>query len=112
MGQIQITEGTTSNTDDVGDLRTGWRDLLSAVNAARVTGASEPTFTAFRGGIYQYSFSASTMNQVVMNPFHIDHDYKSGTDLFVQTVNAPRERGHLLLVICHLRFEDRQLVGD
>jgi len=87
MGQVFIDDpkvpSKTKQFRDIGDLRTGWRDLLSAVNAARVTGASEPTFTAFRGGIYQYSFSATVMNQVVMNPFHIDHDYASGTDLFI-----------------------------
>lgn len=68
---------------EYGSINPGWRDLTSAVNAARVTGASEPTFEAFIGTINQYSFSASAMNQVVMNPFHIDHDYMEGTDLFI-----------------------------
>ena len=50
-----------------------WRDNIADFNAARVTGARQPTWTAFRDGIYAWSFSASTMNEVHVS-FHINHD--------------------------------------
>lgn len=77
----------TSNQNDVmkyingGSPGEGWNDVTNDFAAAKVTGASQPTWAAFRSGIYAYSFSASAMNEAWVN-FHITHDYKSGTTVY------------------------------
>lgn len=52
----------------------GWNDLTASINAAKVTGASQPTWAVYAGGIYAYSFSPTTMNECWPDPFHILHD--------------------------------------
>lgn len=61
--------------------RTGWRDMIGSP-VVKGTGANDPTWAAFRSGINAYSFSASAMKEVWFT-FHIDHDYKVLTDLFL-----------------------------
>lgn len=57
-----------------------WKDMLGRLNA-RNTGATAPSFTAFRGGaVDQYAFS---VNDEVQVEFHIPHDYKPGSDLYL-----------------------------
>lgn len=57
-----------------------WKDMLGRLNA-RNTGATAPSFTAFRGGaVDQYAFSA---NDEIQIEFHIPHDYKPGSDLYL-----------------------------
>lgn len=58
----------------------GWRDMLGEI-VARGTGASNPTWSAFRGGIYGYQFQSATINEVWTN-FHVPHDWIPGTDLY------------------------------
>lgn len=50
-----------------------WRDNTADFNTARVTGASQPTWSAFKDGIYAWKFANGTMNEVHVS-FHIDHD--------------------------------------
>lgn len=59
----------------------GWRDELGSINAAKVTGASQPSWANFTDGIYAYEFSASAMNEVWL-VYHINHDYKEGTNIY------------------------------
>lgn len=59
----------------------GWRALASSLNAAKVTGASQPDWSVFQDGVYAYEFSAGTMNESWLT-FHVNHDYKLGTDLW------------------------------
>ena len=57
-----------------------WKDKEGGL-IARNSGATAPSFTAFRGGaIDQYAFSA---NDEIQFEFHIPHDYKPGTDLYL-----------------------------
>ncbi len=50
-----------------------WRDNVADFNSARVTGASQPTWSALKDGIYAWEFSNSTMNELHVS-FHIGHD--------------------------------------
>ena len=50
-----------------------WRDNLSDFDTARVTGASQPTWTTFKDGISKWSFGNTTMNEVHVS-YHINHD--------------------------------------
>ena len=59
----------------------GWDDITADLNGARVTGASQPSWSVFRSGIYAWEFSASTMNEVHIT-FHIKHDYAEGTKVY------------------------------
>ena len=61
----------------------GWRDLTSEINV-KGSGANNPSWATFRNGISAYSFSASTMTECWM-VFHIDHDYKPGSDMYFHT---------------------------
>lgn len=85
------TEGDTrvagniilSNTTKFGVNNTttyGWRDNTAAF-IAKGSGANNPSWGVFRNGIYGYTFSASTMQEVWAN-FHVDHDYAAGTVLY------------------------------
>lgn len=58
-----------------------WQDEKSSFSAAKVTGASQPSWTAFRSNIYAYEFSASTMNEGWI-AIHINHDYAPGTAIY------------------------------
>jgi hypothetical protein len=57
----------------------GWRDLIGSITLRGTPGANSPTWEAITGmtGIYAYSFSAGTMNEVWVN-YHLDHDIYVG----------------------------------
>lgn len=57
----------------------GWEDMLSEV-ATRGVGATDPNWSVYRNGIYQYLFS---VNDESWHNFHILHDYAPGTDFFI-----------------------------
>jgi len=57
-----------------------WKDLLGTL-VARDTGATAPSYGAFRGGVYRaYSFAT---NDTLDMTFHIPHDWVAGTDLYL-----------------------------
>jgi hypothetical protein len=56
-----------------------WHDLLGRISI-RGTGAIDPSFNIYRGGLRQFQF---TVNDEVFNEFHIPHDYLPGSDLFI-----------------------------
>lgn len=64
----------------------GWRDMVGSITLRGTPGANSPSWAALTGmtGIYAYSFAAATMNEVWIN-FHVDHDYKSGTPIYLHT---------------------------
>ncbi len=75
-GRVLVTDGS----DGAGWQTTVWKDMLGRLNA-RNSGATAPSFTAFRGGaVDQYAFSA---NDEIQIEFHINHDYKPGSDLYL-----------------------------
>lgn len=55
----------------------GWRDLLGQPTALN-TGASKPTFAAYRDTLLQFQFAAGDEEYF---EFHIPHDYVPGTDI-------------------------------
>lgn len=56
-----------------------WDDYLGSINAAKVTGASQPTWTNIPNtGLYENGFSASAMNECWVD-IHILHTYAFGT---------------------------------
>lgn len=61
----------------------GFRDLVGNI-VVKGTGANDPTWASFVGGINAYSFSATTMKEVWLT-FHIDHDYAPGTPIYLHT---------------------------
>jgi len=68
----------------------GWRDLLGNI-VVKGVGANDPSWAAVTslGNMYAYSFSATTMKEVWVN-YHIDHDYYTGSDIYLHThwINA------------------------
>lgn len=57
----------------------GWRDLTSELFTRG--GAASPSIAQFRNGIYLYAFPSNQMKEVFVQ-FHIDHDYKLGSNLY------------------------------
>ena len=67
----------------------GWRDLTAPFLSAKTTPSTAPTWEAWLGGIFGYSFSATVQNELVLPPFHIDHDYADGTAIYPHVHWAP-----------------------
>ena len=66
----------------------GWKDLLTSINSAKVSGANVPAWTQIRDGIYAYAFSATALKEVWLN-FHIGHDYSPKTDIYPHVHYVP-----------------------
>lgn len=60
----------------------GWKDLKASFSAAKTTQQNSPTWEAWKGGIYEYSFSSNGTDEIVVTPFHIDHDYHPNSGMF------------------------------
>ena len=59
----------------------GWRDLTADIQV-KGTGAADPTFAVYGATVLrQYSFSATTEQEVFM-VFHVPHDYVPGTSIY------------------------------
>ena len=58
-----------------------WEDYSSSINAARVTGASQPTWAQITDGIYGWRFSQSTLNECWLS-IHVFHNYAPGTKIY------------------------------
>lgn len=58
----------------------GWHDLLSPTIIYSGAASNKPSFDTFRGNIRQYSF---VVNDESFHHFHLPHDYKMGTDLYI-----------------------------
>ena len=56
-----------------------WRDLLGRVTSVN-QGASKPTHTTYRDGIFEFEFAAGDEDYF---QFHIPHDYAPGTDIYL-----------------------------
>ena len=55
-----------------------WHDILSQITV-RGTGANDPSWNVFRGGIRAYQFGS---NDEVWAQIHLPHDYAPGTDVY------------------------------
>lgn len=72
------------------DFETNWKDNESSVSAARVTGSSQPTWTQFQDGVYQYAFS-KTADQEVWLAFHVNHDILPGSLVYPHVHWSPSD---------------------
>lgn len=64
---------------------TGWRDLVGDIRVQDVGSAAAPSWVAYQGNIKAWSFPASggaALREVYLT-FHVDHDYKPGSDLHI-----------------------------
>lgn len=61
----------------------GWKDLTSSITV-RGSGVNAPSWAAWLGNMYAYSFSASTMQECWLE-FHLDHDYAPDTAIHFHT---------------------------
>lgn len=59
----------------------GWNDLVATITSGKVITATDPSWVAFRGGIYAYEFSASAMHEVWIS-FHVEHSYLPGSIMY------------------------------
>lgn len=59
----------------------GWEDLTADLASGKTAGSNVPTWSAFRGGLSAYSFSATSMKELWIT-FHITHQYKDGTKIY------------------------------
>jgi len=55
-------------------LNSGFKDLKATFNASKTTQQASPTWEPFKGGIYSYSFSANSTEELILTPYHYDHD--------------------------------------
>ena len=80
-GNLVVPKATTGGIMVDTDVPTwGWKDLLGSL-IARDVGAGVPNFATFRGGNTKaYAFG---VGEVMDFFFHIPHDYRMGTDMFV-----------------------------
>ena len=63
---------------------TEWRDQLGNVNVRGAGASNVPTWTVYRDTIYQWQFPNHASNAYeVTFEFHIQHDYKPGSDLYL-----------------------------
>ena len=60
-----------------------WDDYVSSFNAGKAVGLNAPTWATFRGGLQAWSFSATVMNEVWLEPIHITHTYKPNTAVYM-----------------------------
>lgn len=67
---------------DIADPTYGWHDLLSPTVIYAGASANKPSFDTFRGNIRQYSF---VVNDESFHHFHLPHDYKAGSDMYIHT---------------------------
>ncbi len=96
LNQVAVTNRVDFNSDspvisssqeggirlDTVDPQFGWHDLLSPTVIYSGAASNKPSFDAFRGNIRQYSF---IVNDESFHHFHLPHDYKMGTDLYIHT---------------------------
>ena len=69
--------GIGPDTVDADQIVDGWNDYVSTLSQAKIGGGTVPTWAAYGGSsIYTWQFSASAMNELIIAPFHIEHDYK------------------------------------
>lgn len=59
----------------------GWNDLTATLASGKTVTATDPSWVAFRNGIYAYEFSASAMMEVWIS-FHVDHTYLPGSVMY------------------------------
>lgn len=83
--QYHITQ--TSYNDVLGFLSggatgAGWNDLLGIPNI-RTAGSNDPSWNPYRGTIRQYEFTAGGGMHEMWFSYHIQHDYKIGSDLYL-----------------------------
>lgn len=91
LGTPNWQNGLGPNTVDADELVNGWNDITSALSGARAVGGSVPTFATFIGGLKEYSFSASAMQELHLEAFHIGHDYKPESDIFFHIHWSPSD---------------------
>lgn len=60
----------------------GWYDIIGDVKLDAESGSNKPNFAVYNDGIKQYQFVVN--DQVYIN-FHMVHDYKMGTDMYIHT---------------------------
>lgn len=58
-----------------------WKDNVAHFAWAKVAWVNLPTWEAWNGWVFGYTFSAGTMEEIFLT-YHINHDYKVGTDVF------------------------------
>ena len=75
IGRIIVADGAngTSWTQAV------WKDLIGDISP-KTSGATAPTFGAYRGNVWQYSFDSGDESHFT---FHVPHDYKPGSDMYI-----------------------------
>lgn len=57
----------------------GWHDLVGNISI-RGTGATDPAFAVYQGGLRQFQYS---VNDESFIEFHMPHDYAIGTDIYL-----------------------------
>jgi len=59
-----------------------WRDQIGDIRL-RGTGANDPTFSNYRGNLYQFQCRNNGTVTNFYNEFHIQHDYLPGSDIYI-----------------------------
>ena len=59
----------------------GWRDLIGEI-VVKGSGLTDPDWNTYRSNIKQYQFKNTGVTEVTIN-YHIQHDYKPGSDLYL-----------------------------
>jgi hypothetical protein len=64
---------------------TGWRDLVGDIRVQDIGSAAAPAWSVYQGNIKAWEFPASggAATREVFLVYHIDHDYKPGSDFHI-----------------------------
>lgn len=81
MSQPKIDGSQVDLSSLTFDGAAGWDDMIGSLAAGNTTNTNDPTWAAFRGGIYAWRFAAGAMNEVWIS-FHVNHEYAPGTVIY------------------------------
>lgn len=107
-------EGTSKKikAEELRKLDIGWRDNIVDFSSTKTNATSEPSWEDIGNGLFAYNFSVG--NEVFAN-YHINHDYKKGTDGFPHVhflVNQPLDLGDVITWRFDYRIAKGHSQGD
>ncbi len=81
MSQPKIDGSQVDLSSLTFDGAAGWDDMIGSLAAGNTTNTNDPTWAAFRGGVYAWRFSATVLNEIWIS-FHINHEYSPDTVIY------------------------------
>jgi len=84
----QYTKDELEKIADAISVPDEWDDIVADMASAKIPTTNAPDWKSFRGGLYTYAFDDTTNEQVYL-AFHILHDIKRGSKLYLHIHWSP-----------------------